>query len=304
MASAVGLPSSTQCLFALWITELPFELQFKPYYEPIHVYKQWPDIMHKFTRKPLNLPTNARLEYRRQAFTTKQNDRSILDPITIKMLYDECRFNVMSSVYPISVPDAVQLAALDLQLILGDYDPMTNNELFYSEDVLNELVPSHLIQSESVSTWAILIGTTHQVYKGKLFMGSTNELEEQEVPLDLEVVRIGVNMEGLHIIHHQTNVLQYYIPLEHMAWYASEGDRMLYIEYGVEVEPMTITIITPQALLVETVILRFLEMKKEQKDVIELPQSPNIMIEIEPSAYPHDLQPSAPPASIGAQSDD
>eukprot|EP00123_Amoebidium_parasiticum_P016654 comp23535_c1_seq1/m.39640 comp23535_c1_seq1/g.39640 ORF comp23535_c1_seq1/g.39640 comp23535_c1_seq1/m.39640 type:complete len:506 (-) comp23535_c1_seq1:681-2198(-) len=303
MANVLALQPESRPFFALWITEQALDLLIKPHYEPFKLRVQWPEIMLKYTRRPFDHASNPRFEYRRHAFVTKYVERSIKDPVAIKLLYDECRFNIMSSLYPISVVDAAQLAGLDMQLIFGDYDPAKHGEGFLSEDGLKELIPKHLIQSEKLPVWINLISRVHQYHKGKndptllhrlylqycrqfpfygasFFYGKLSTDNRRMVMQDtpLELVRIGINIDGVHIVHHQTNTLRHTLPLDEIAWHASEVDRMLYIEYGSEACPQTITIITPQAFLIETMMLRFLGMKNEQDRIVESMQQGQVPV--------------------------
>eukprot|EP01134_Creolimax_fragrantissima_P002306 CFRG2306T1 len=286
MATACGLSKEAKSACALWIHEQALELLLKPHFEPYKVRKQWPEIMFTFTRRPYDVPCIPRFEFRKNPFLTKTAETSIEDPAFIILLYTECRYNVISCLYPCSVKEAAQLAGLDVQLAFGDYNPNINPDIFYSEARVKECISRSLVGKLKISEWVELISKAHRHHAGRdpvlihrlylnlcrqwshygctWFYGrvcnETKEVIAQDTPTEL--IRIGVNYDGIHLINHITNTIIVYVPLDQLAWYASELDKLLYIEYGDPKKPTPMSIITPQARIVETMILRFLAMAK------------------------------------------
>ncbi|KNC73856.1 hypothetical protein SARC_13586, partial [Sphaeroforma arctica JP610] len=286
MASACGLSAKATSACALWIHEQALELLLKPHYEPYRVRKQWQEIMYTFTRRPKDVPCAPRFEFRKNCFLTKEAEMAMEDPAFNILLYTEARYNVISCLYPCTETDAVQLAGIDAQLAFGDCDTSIAPEDMFHNGLIKQIIPRFLIARKSTEEWAKLLRKTHAHHAGRrseelqaLYInycrqwghyGSTwfygracneaKEVIEQDAPTEL--IRIGVNYEGIHLINHVTNSVMITSHLDQIAWYASELDKLLYIEHGNPDKPRKISIITPQARIIETMILRFLALAR------------------------------------------
>jgi hypothetical protein len=60
------------------------------------------------------------LYYKKDTVVHEYIEKKIDDPTVLELFFDEMTFNVVHSMYPLQVQDAVYLAAIHLQLAYGE----------------------------------------------------------------------------------------------------------------------------------------------------------------------------------------
>eukprot|EP00128_Syssomonas_multiformis_P003784 Colp12_sorted_trinity150504_noHs@32933 len=275
--------------FALWLRSPDLELQLKPSHHPYIVKRQWLSLLEKFSRS--SYKGHASVYFSRNAFLSKAQERKIRDPEAIKYLYYEAHNDVVSSIYPLEVKDAAYLAGLQLQIEYGDFERCQFLETrgFLNKDNMNEYVPVHLASRIKVAEWEQAILFHHKTFKGKTeailhllylqylwqfpYYGATWFAAEmvpkrtgfvmREVP-NL-VLRVGVNAEGVHIVDESSMTLMHTMWYGNFAWDVSaEADSFL-IEHGDAANALDLELITPQAVLLDTMATSIVDMLAEQE---------------------------------------
>eukprot|EP00122_Pirum_gemmata_P008393 Pgem_evm1s7736 len=274
MSEIVALRPESKAYFSLWFAEPALELCLKHNYEPFMVLKNYPEISLKYTRRPIKQNLTPRIEYRRNPFVSKYAERSITDPCAIKLLYDQCRTMIMTSMYPINDIDAAQLAGLDMQLIFGDYDCNFYDEEYLSDNALLELIPGTLKNRHSVKEWRELYCNQFDFYGCTFFYGrvcfEVNVKKKGVIASSLgDVMRIGVNSEGIFIMDHYKNELRLQFDFYEINWQYSDADKLLYIEFGNLGAHNSVLFVSAQGEILESMILRFMEMRQERESLSE-----------------------------------
>ncbi|KAJ3127562.1 FERM domain-containing protein 8 [Physocladia obscura] len=125
-----GISCDAAKLFSLWIVGKDLEIQIRPKANILQVVEDWPRLVVKYTHAPQAVDPDHMLNrywliYKREASVCKQKEREIVlnDSIALKMLYGEAKRNIITGRYPCTVKDAANLAALQLQASVGNYDP-------------------------------------------------------------------------------------------------------------------------------------------------------------------------------------
>ncbi|XP_063934787.1 FERM domain-containing protein 8-like isoform X2 [Zophobas morio] len=289
LGELIGLSPQVQGYFCLWVTESILELALKFNYEPFIVRKHYPETTFRFLRRPIKSSVEPVFVYRRDPFLDKYIEKGITDPCAIKLLYDECRFNVLNK-YPISARDVAQLAGLDMQLIFGDWMESTYSEQFLSQRKIFELIPKFIQAKNDEKTWRSLVSEAHKKYQGKndvlliqkLYIQYCHQFpfygcsfiygricfdakyRESKGAINSafgDFMRVGVNSEGIFIIDHAKNELKLHLGYYEFNWQYSDIDKLLYLEFGDLKYFKTLLIMTPQGELMEGLILSFMEMQ-------------------------------------------
>ncbi|KAI8615367.1 hypothetical protein BC830DRAFT_1064468 [Chytriomyces sp. MP71] len=126
-----GITREAASLFALWIVGKDLELQVRPGADLLEVVVDWNKLVVKYTHFPQavdpdHLFNQYWLIFRREASVCKSVERatSLKDGIALKMLFGEAKRNIVTGRYPCTSKDAVNLAALQMQASMGNYDPL------------------------------------------------------------------------------------------------------------------------------------------------------------------------------------
>ncbi|KAJ3028438.1 UNVERIFIED_CONTAM: FERM domain-containing protein 8 [Siphonaria sp. JEL0065] len=126
-----GISKEAAPLFALWIVGKDLEIQIRPRANLLQVVEDWPRLVVKYTHYPQAVDSDHMfnrywLIFRREASVCKKLEREITlkDTNMLKMLYGEAKRNIITGRYPCTVKDAVNLAALQLQSSIGNYDQL------------------------------------------------------------------------------------------------------------------------------------------------------------------------------------
>eukprot|EP00052_Salpingoeca_macrocollata_P008294 m.65855 g.65855 ORF g.65855 m.65855 type:complete len:460 (+) comp16523_c0_seq2:600-1979(+) len=284
-----GVPAEYSALFAIWIVSGSLQLQMKAHHMPFKVLKKWPELLQSYTHSdPFGeVPV---MYFKRDAIVHQGIERKIKDPIVLRLLFDEMSFNVLYSLYPCEFDEAAYLAAVHLQLARGN--AATKNDI---AEVENCLMPEHLRKSHKPKAWIKKVlelrkelslgqddvtalhvlylqhGWSWPYYGCTFFFGDIEQREVKHVFQERpdEIVRVGVNLDGVHVINDKKNKVKLsldYSKLSYNSYEDSEsGESCFLIEYDAEVdegeEPRKeqLVVWTQQATMIDTLVTRFIE---------------------------------------------
>jgi len=103
-------------------------------------------------------------------------NESFTDPMARNLTFIQLLHDIVESIMPCSVDDAVQLAGIQFQVIYGDHKGDTHAAGFI-EDKIKEYIPKNLLKDKKNKEWEALILKSHQKYSGK----STAEAEMEYI---------------------------------------------------------------------------------------------------------------------------
>ncbi|EPZ35772.1 second domain of [Rozella allomycis CSF55] len=265
-------------LFALWmvgkdlginISFAKLELRLRPRMNLIRVFNKWKRWCEKYAHNTTDL--DFRFVFRREALIDRDIEaKSIKDETTMKLMFGEARVNIMRGRYPCSPQDAIILASYILQAVKGNFDHDSYRPGQYLDGLWN-IVPQYLSRVYNPKEWENRIVLEYEKLIGldskqcyNLYLnyvrqwsiyGSTWLQACLTVPQDgfferrKEHILVGVNADGIHVVDLDKKSVLMSESFDNLAWDVS-ADR-LDLEYGPEDKPSYITLITPQALLID-----------------------------------------------------
>ncbi|TPX67839.1 hypothetical protein CcCBS67573_g07358 [Chytriomyces confervae] len=166
-----GISQDAAGLFALWIVGKDLEIQIRPKANILKVVQDWNALVVKYTHYPQAVDPDHMfnrywLIFRREASVCKKVERdiSLKDGIALKMLFGEAKRNILTGRYPCTVKDAANLAALQLQASIGNYDPLRCPRGYISKNkaLMTSLLSSRIIRKKSDGTWERIIMAEHK----------------------------------------------------------------------------------------------------------------------------------------------
>ncbi|VDN31400.1 unnamed protein product, partial [Gongylonema pulchrum] len=109
-------------LFAIWICSDRLSLQLKSEHKILQHMNKWKSKIAKFGSDETDAHDNdaPRIFFRRDARLTLRDEKQVeMTPMALSLLYEECRQNYLSGLYPCSSRDVHSLAAIMLHIIHG-----------------------------------------------------------------------------------------------------------------------------------------------------------------------------------------
>eukprot|EP00051_Salpingoeca_urceolata_P035598 m.30541 g.30541 ORF g.30541 m.30541 type:complete len:419 (-) comp9476_c0_seq1:87-1343(-) len=273
--------------FAIWVISGSLHLQMKPDHLPFRVMKKWPELLETYSNSDPHGEIPA-VYIRRSAHVTPMMEKRIKDPVAVKLLFGEMTFNIIYSLYPCTLEDAVYLAAIHLQLEKGrkankkdvlkiegccvppHLEPI--REKTWIKHVLDARAKLPIEQDEERLLHHLYLerGWEWSVYSSTFFFGEIEADDSgtilQERP-DL-VVRVGVNLDGIHVIEDKKNTIKLSLPYHELRYNSFEdpesGEASFVIEYEEEDEEQNtvsakMVIWTAQAAMIDNLVTQFVE---------------------------------------------
>jgi len=284
----VGVYPEDQPLFGLWIVSASLQLQLKPHHLPFKLLKTWHDVLEAYAQVNDGHDTyneHPQLYWKRDALMHMGAEKKVESPLALKMLYHELGFNIAFGIYPISMPEAIEFAAMALKIEMG-----AKGTKAAMKDATSCNLPTHLKESGSWTwTWYRKVwkaysaikdaaGSTRQWQKQYLQMGhkynyygatffyGTVEDDSKFVPD--HVVRVGVNLDGIHVIDDHTHEIRLSMGYDEFSYNSYEKkingtDASFLIEYTGETGAKEDLVVwSPQAAMIDTLASRFIELQK------------------------------------------
>ncbi|XP_077993861.1 putative FERM domain-containing protein FRMD8P1 [Glandiceps talaboti] len=139
MQANLGLPEIATELFCLWLTSPLLKLQLKPHHVPYKLYRQWPDLLDRFTSATEDQKNRDEpiLCYQRNAFFPKCKEKRIRSEKALEMLYEEAKHNILEGYYPCSSEEYDRYAGLLARIELGPYEPKLHTSTYFKDKLPN-----------------------------------------------------------------------------------------------------------------------------------------------------------------------
>nr|XP_006813165.1 PREDICTED: FERM domain-containing protein 8-like [Saccoglossus kowalevskii] len=156
MQANLCLPPVASELFCLWLSSPLLKLQLKPHHVPFKLYRQWPDLLDRFTsatedQKSRDEPV---LIYQRNAFFPKSREKRITDNKILLRLFDEAKDNLLDGYYPCSSEDYDRLAAILARIDHGPFLSRRHTPAFF-KNKLSSYYPAHLCKT----SWSLPVSS-------------------------------------------------------------------------------------------------------------------------------------------------
>jgi len=146
----------------------------------------------------------------RKVFICFCDSVSYVDPVQTHQVYVQCRDNITQGNQPVDLNEAISLAALDCQIMRGNYDPMKQR----TENLL--AIPGHTIQyyPKVAAEHKKLVGMSEinakyryiqQCRSLKTYGIRCFEVQQKGKDNKLEPIRIGITKDGIYRIEPKSN---------------------------------------------------------------------------------------------------
>ncbi|KAI8854564.1 FERM central domain-containing protein [Chytridium lagenaria] len=174
IADKQGIPAEGRKMFALWIVGRDIEIQIKPRTNIFQLVTNWNKIVVKYTHfpqalDPAHLVNRYWFIYRREATLSKAEEmRYNGNESIVNLFYGEAKRNVLSGRYTCTPDDASILGALQIQINLGNFDPLRRPPGYISKNMrfLENIIPSRMISLKKPQEWEKCISEQHIRLKG------------------------------------------------------------------------------------------------------------------------------------------
>jgi len=163
MMKKLSIPKTSAHMFAIWLISPFLELQLKHNHKPLHLRRQWRELLDKYsnssdcseTEKELDEPV---LVFQRNCFIPVAEEEKETDANVLKLLFEEACYNVLNARYPVPVSDAEMLGGILLRYYEGEFDPNVHKSGVFRKR-LNEFLPYYAIGSNKISQYIHSSGT-------------------------------------------------------------------------------------------------------------------------------------------------
>ncbi|GCB79058.1 hypothetical protein scyTo_0016906, partial [Scyliorhinus torazame] len=214
LREVLQLPDQAQEIFALWLTSPFLELQLKPKHLPYKLCRQWPDLLYRFTKCPVDdiVHDEPSLQFRKNVFFPKGKELQIEDEGILRLLYEEAKFNILQGRYPYDMEDCLRLGALACRIELGPFDQDQHNPAFIREKA-DLFLPAHLCKKHG-GFLAVLRsrGAKPHSYEEGL-LGSFRQLVDDAACEESEALKLHYRayLEKCHLLRYYGGMIDYCI---------------------------------------------------------------------------------------------
>mmetsp|Transcript_35895 Transcript_35895/g.94091 ORF Transcript_35895/g.94091 Transcript_35895/m.94091 type:complete len:481 (+) Transcript_35895:28-1470(+) len=251
-------------VFALFCVSASLTVQFKAHHEPFKILRKWPELLALYTTSGDPADEAPMLYLKRSELCHQGIERKQTDSRVIELLFQEMTFNVVYSFYPCDADEAARLAALHLAIDTSDAEgPPSKDDVALSEgcqlpDHLRKKVPGRKWKKAVLDAYDELrfdaghpgkhalmlqylkLGRKWNFYGSVFFYGHVEPPPAKGVVLREqpdELVRVGVNLDGIHVVSDKNNVLVLslgYSELQYNSFDADDevSDASFVIEYS------------------------------------------------------------------------
>jgi len=255
--------------FALFEKKDDWERCLEPEEKPVDLQLQWEK--EKAERKKSD--TEPMFLFKKKIFL-KDDDREMEDTIAKDLIYKQALHSVISSEYPVTIPDAIKLASLQCQVVCGDHNNSVHNTAFLVPNI-TDFVPKNLFGHKKPQDWAQTILEGHESLIGKSqedakkdylntvkswgYYGSTFYPPCKSIGRNLHSkVVIGVNYEGIRLLKPKTKqVISEHFFTEILSWASSSGTFAF--EVGTQSSSEKFTFETKQGSIIASTIQTYID---------------------------------------------
>mmetsp|Transcript_35113 Transcript_35113/g.88342 ORF Transcript_35113/g.88342 Transcript_35113/m.88342 type:complete len:339 (+) Transcript_35113:283-1299(+) len=247
--------------------------------KPVEIMKSWENITGGKSSKKGSDAKEPQFIFKKKIFL-KDDDKEMDDPNAKNLVYIQAVHDVIHSVYTCSVPEAIKLAGLQLQITYGDHSPSIHCAGFLSKNTstnLKNFVPKTLYPQKKSSEWESLILKEHAKLAGTktpeeaktdyllivkqwhlygtTFFPPCRSLGNKTVP---SKVIIGVNYEGIVLLKTKNKELvSEHLFTEICSWASSSGTFAF--EFGNQTESQKYTFETKQGSIIASTIQVYID---------------------------------------------
>ncbi|KAJ3415461.1 Krev interaction trapped protein 1 [Chytridiales sp. JEL 0842] len=285
VSDRLGVPEVYRSLFALWIVGRDLEIQVKPNTNIFQLVHDWSKLVVKYTHYPQAMDKDHYFNrhwfvFRREATITREIESNITDESVTKLLYGEARRNVLHNRYSCTFKDSVRLAALQLQIALGNYDPLTRPSGYFAKnpDFFKSILPSRFLDYKSPTVTEERIINEYKKLEGlrphqarvvylnyartfRCYGCSFFPVCHEPPPAGFFEFRIqrwhaGIGPEGIVVFEKSKGTYHFIESWDNVKWIHSEDTFVLYENNPDTYRPNKFRLISPQAHLMHNLSAR------------------------------------------------
>ena len=255
-------------IFSLWIVSPSLELRLRPKEFLNRATRRWKRWAEKYAHED---SVKFRFMFKRDALVWTEKEALITKISTLKLLYTEAKENVISGLYPCEFDDAVYLASLQLFIDasknlgmlkenLGLFIPsvhLKEKRESVEERILEKYEELVGISSDEAIRMYLQVTRKWPIYGSVFFSACKIPPSQGNFKFRVDHFKIGVNLRGIHIIDLSKSKCIMSETFSNIAWLCS-ADSVIF-EYGSMEDTKEITLITPQASLIDEICSKALE---------------------------------------------
>eukprot|EP00033_Pygsuia_biforma_P004324 GCRY01004740.1.p1 GENE.GCRY01004740.1~~GCRY01004740.1.p1 ORF type:complete len:378 (+),score=86.42 GCRY01004740.1:139-1272(+) len=284
-------------LFQIWAIGPKLSLPLAPNDRIVNVLRCWDKICEKFKLKKHGQKNTVpcMLIFQLASVFSKKAERNCKDEVALELIYYQVSRNFILGWYPVDDCAAVDLAALKIQVFLGDYNAETHKSGFL-QPVLKDFLPRCYVESKSASSWENILLEKFKEISGKkksismlLFLSNLRRLPyygcnffsavvEHEVKKVFgkktvqEKKQVGFNTEGIFIFKHADKyklTLEYHFPYETMTTWDVAGHECVLSATDPAGIHSTVKIFSAQALLMDNMVQDVMDLAEQEQNGIQ-----------------------------------
>ncbi|KAK6094474.1 Krev interaction trapped protein 1 [Batrachochytrium dendrobatidis] len=277
-----GLSSQEANLFGLWVVSKDLELQLRPKQDIFALMIFWNRWMMKYTHFPEadnpSHPINRHwFIYRREAAVSLVEETGHPSDPVIRLLYGEAKRNVLTRRWICTPADAAALAAIQLQIIYGDFNEgkFPPGSLI-NDDRYEQLIPVRMPEKMKPVQWEEAILKSYKQWQGLDSREARNTFLEivrewpcygcsffpacMELPPSgffeyrTQNYFIGLNYNGIVVIDADLHKYVHAFVWESICWESTQDYFTIQLVKDMKIK--SIVLITPQAPIINNVALR------------------------------------------------
>uniref|UniRef100_A0A7M5WSF1 FERM domain-containing protein 8 n=1 Tax=Clytia hemisphaerica TaxID=252671 RepID=A0A7M5WSF1_9CNID len=149
MMEILSIPKTSSHVFALWFISPYLEIQLKDHHIPFLLRKQWSELLEEFSfckDEDDRSSDEPVLVFQRNSFLSLADEEKQSHKLVIQRLFQEAKHNILTTRYPIPIPDAEILAGMIARVKLGPYNAEVHKAGFFKK-TLSEYLPYYAIGS-------------------------------------------------------------------------------------------------------------------------------------------------------------
>ncbi|EDQ90002.1 uncharacterized protein MONBRDRAFT_24994, partial [Monosiga brevicollis MX1] len=157
-------------MFAIWVISGAYKLQLRQDHFPLRELANAQSLFDQgvTTGQPILL-------FQRSVYLSLSRERQVVDPVVLKLLFEQALHSYLSSEWPVSLDDSAHLAGLLMQIRFADHKGESHT-LGFLTGTLQTFVPAHLQHALRPAEWERRIFEEHKGFRGTLDFVSLHRL--------------------------------------------------------------------------------------------------------------------------------
>jgi hypothetical protein len=305
MVRVLSLSESDSKLFGIWCISASLQLQLKPYHQPCEIVETWQDVLGKLAKNTVHtqsafnsegvthMEEQPTLYLKRDGLVHQALEKKVESELALQLLCDQLTFDVLYSFYPSTVAEAVDLAAVALKMTKGSAAEKADLKVVpgcgipthlegihwqwtWRRKVWKAFLKLQSLPGDGTTKWKkeyLALGHKWAYYGAPCYYGGI----EADVPgLPDNGVRVGVNLDGIHVIDDHDNELILSLGFNQFTFnsyggsFGSAKEDSFVIEYKTEKGmPEDMVIWGPQAGLIDSLVTGYIRVLGDWTDFME-----------------------------------